>query len=154
MKKLFAAALALVLCLTACGGGRDSKEIWKADHAQDILDSGAFSEDLEELDADTAFMLYRLSECGLEREKLTEATVRRSAGATCEELAVLIFDSIDSATTAKGALEDYIQGQITANEDYRPAEIPKLEKAWIDQRSNALLLVVANDLDAAKGAVE
>ena len=156
MKKLFTAALALVLALglTACKGGRDSEEIWKASHAQSILDSGAFSEELEELDADTAFALYRLGDCGLEREALTEAFARRSAGATCEELTVLEFDSIDSATAAKGAVENYVQSQIESNRDYRPAEIPKLENAWIDQRSNALLLVVANDLDAAKKAVE
>ncbi|MEY8316127.1 DUF4358 domain-containing protein [Oscillospiraceae bacterium 50-58] len=147
-------ALALLLGLAACKGGRDSEEIWKTSHVQNILDSGAFSEELEELDADTAFMLYRLSDCGLEREQLAETSARRSAGATCEELAVLIFDSTDSATAAKSALEDYVQSQITANEDYRPAEIPKLEKAWIDQRSNSLLLVVANDMDAAKQAVE
>lgn len=155
MKRIWSAALALILALglTACGGKENgSKAAWEAGHAQDILDSGAFSEELEELDADTAFLLYRLSDCGLEREKLTEATVRRSAGGTCEELAQLKFDSEDSASAAKKALEDYIQSQIGANKDYRPAEIPKLEKAWIDQRGNTVLLVVASDLDAAKTA--
>lgn len=147
-------ALAMALSLTACGGRENgSKTVWEAGHAQDILDSGAFSEELEELDADTAFMLYRLADCGLDREKLEEAVVRRSAGGTCEELARLKFDSEDSASAAKTALGDYIQSQIEANEDYRPAEIPKLENAWIDQRGYTLLLVVADDLDAAKTAV-
>lgn len=146
-------ALALVLGLTACGGKNDYA-VWNADHAQAILDSGAFSEELEELDADTAFMLYKLADYGLDREKLKEATVRRSAGATCEELAVLIFDSEDSASSARDALEAYVQNQIDENTDYRPAEIPKLEGARINQREETVLFVVANDSETAQKAVE
>lgn len=155
MKKLLTVtlALALALGLSACGGKNDYA-VWNADHAQAILDSGAFSEELEELDADTAFMLYKLADYGLDREKLKEATVRRSAGATCEELAVLIFDSEDSASSARDALEAYVQNQIDENTDYRPAEIPKLENAYIDRRGESVLLVVASDIDAAKKAVE
>lgn len=155
MKKLLTVtlALALVLGLTACGGKNDYA-VWNADHAQAILDSGAFSEELEELDADTAFMLYKLADYGLDREKLKEATVRRSAGATCEELAVLIFDSEDSASSARDALEAYVQNQIDENTDYRPAEIPKLEGARINQREETVLFVVANDRETAQKAVE
>ena len=86
MKKFVAIVLALVLGLglTACGG-KNNYAVWNADHAQAILDGGAFSEELEELDADIAFNLYKLADYGLDREKLKEATVHRSAGATCEE---------------------------------------------------------------------
>ena len=109
---------------------------------------------MEELDADTAFMLYKLGDQGLEREDLKEGTVLRSAGASCEEAAVLVFTSGDKAKTAADALKDYIAGQIEANTDYRPAEIPKLENAYIDRRGESVLLVVASDIDAAKKAVE
>lgn len=155
MKKLLTVtlALALALGLSACGGKNDHA-VWNADHAQAILDSGAFSEELEELDADTAFMLYKLADYGLDREKLKEATVRRSAGATCEELAVLIFDSEDSASSARDALEAYVQNQIDENTDYRPAEIPKLKSARINQREETVLFVVANDRETAQKAVE
>lgn len=47
------------------------------------------------------------------------------------------------------ALEDYVAGQITANEDYRPAEIPKLENALVKQLQHTVLLLVANDYEAA-----
>ena len=155
MKKLLhiSLTLALLLGLAACGG-KNSYTVWNADHVQAILDSGAFSEELEELDADTAFLLYKLGERGLERENLKEATVRRSAGATCEELAVLKFDSEDSASSARDALEDYVQAQIDENTDYRPVEIPKLKSARINQREETVLFVVANDMEAAKDAVE
>ena len=150
MKKLLTItlALALALGLTACGGEKD-KTVWDTDDVQALLDSGAFS---EELDKDTAFVLYKLADYGLDR--LSGAIVRRSAGATCEELAYLVLDSKDSAETAEKALKDYVQSQIDENIDYRPAEIPKLENAYIARRGETLLLVVANDIDAAKKAVE
>ena len=79
-----------------------------------------------------------------------------SSDLTCEEAAVLVFTSADKAKTAKGALEDYVQGQIDANEDYgyRLAEVPKLKDAYIDVKGCTVLMVVANDLEAAKKAVD
>ena len=137
MKKIFV-MLALALTLTACGGGAGDADRYEAAQTAAMAEAGAFSEELEEVDADTAFALY---------------AVLRSAGATCEEGAVLVFAGADQAEAARGALEDYVQSQIDANTDYRPAEIPKLESALVDRRGETLLLVVASDLDAAKGAV-
>ena len=160
MKKLLRLipVLALVLGLAACGGGKnDAPPLYFYGQEAGISEAGAFSAelyDLEELDADVAFMLYRLGGHGLEREDLKECTALRSAGATCEEAAVLVFTSAEKAETAVDALGDYIAKQIDENTDYRPAEIPKLENAWISRRGETVLLVVANDLDAAKKAVE
>ena len=160
MKKLFRLTLALVILLglTACGGEtNDAPPLYFSGQVAKIDESGAFTAglyDLEEVDADTAFLLYRLGDRGLEREDMKECTSLRSAGATCEEAAVLVFSSADGAKTAVDALNDYIAGQINENADYRPAEIPKLENAWISRRGETVLLVVANDLDAAKKAVE
>lgn len=153
LTRLLPALLACLLCLTACGGGA-SPAAWTTADAQAILDSGAFSEELEELDCDTAWALYRLPDAGLAQDQLLDGAVHRSAGATCEELAVLIFDSEESAEAALAAMEDYVQAQIEANRDYRPAEIPKLEGKWLERRGSALLLAVAGDMDAAKAAVE
>lgn len=150
-------ALALLLSLAACGGENGAPPLYFSGHVEKIDESGAFTADLydlEEVDADTAFLLYRLGDRGLEREDLKECTALRSAGATCEETAVLVFTDEDGARTAVDALSDYIAGQIDENTDYRPAEIPKLENAWISQRGETVLLVVANDLDAARRAVE
>jgi hypothetical protein len=154
MKKrtIWSAILAFILILTACQS-QSSAAGWTQEDAQAILASGAFSDELETVDADTAFALYKLADYGLDREALTECQVQRSAGATCEELAILQFSSESDAATAKDALEGYIQNQITANQDYRPSEIPKLESAWVEQRGKDLLLVVADDLTAAKEAV-
>lgn len=148
-------AIGLVLGLTACGGGEqnDAPPLYAASHVEALAKAGAFSEDLEEVDGDTAFVLYRLADHGLSREDMKESAVLRSAGATCEEGAVLVFPDADKAATALEALKEYVAGQIESNTDYRPAEIPKLEKALVDQRGETLLLVVANDLDKAKETV-
>ena len=71
MKKLLSLtlALALVLGLTACGG---KKENYKTGDVQAMVKAGAFSEELEELDGDTAFALYKLADAGLEREDLKD----------------------------------------------------------------------------------
>lgn len=153
MKKLLCAALALILALGlfACAGGEGG---YKLAHVQAMEDAGAFSEELEELDADTAFALYGLAGSGLEREDLQECAVLRSAGATCEEGAVLVLSGEEEAKSASEALQAYIGRQVEANEDYRPAEIPKLKQAYISVRGNTVLMAVASDLDAAKDAVE
>ena len=154
MKKLLhmTLVLALLLGLSACakGGDNDAPPLYGTYHVAALVEAGAFSEELEELDGDTAFMLYKLADYDLEREDLKDCAVQRSAGATCEEAAVLVFTSAGKAKTAKGALEDYVQGQIEANTDYRPAEIPKLEEALVDVRGETLLLAVANDREAVE----
>ena len=158
MKKCFwlALSLALALCLTACGGenGDASKSVWETGHVQDIVNAGAFSEELEELDADTAYMLYRLEDYNIERDALEGAAILRSAGATCEEVAVLQFVGEENATSAEQALKNYITDQIDSNTDYRPAEIPKLEGVWLERKGYTVLMVVANDMAAAKAAVQ
>lgn len=158
MRQILSMALALVMavCLAACGGKGENgaPPLYGVHHVEAMARAGAFSEGLEEVDDNTAFLLYRLEDHGLTPEDLKDCAVLRSAGATCEEGAVLVFTSGDKAERAEGALKDYVRGQIEANEEYRPAEIPKLENAFVDRRGESLLLVVASDLDAAKKAVE
>ena len=113
-----AAAAACLTMLAGCGGGT-SAQPYTQEQAQAILDSGVFTDDLEELDSDTIWALYGLESGGLSREALTESFVRRSSGATCEELALLTFADGDAAQASLAPLETYLQNQIKDNEDYR-----------------------------------
>lgn len=155
MKKgyLFLAALACLCWLTACGGETEAPASYETSAVQKLAEAGTFSEELEEVDADTAFLLYRLGDYGLEREDLTDCAVLRSAGATCEEGAVLVLSGEEQAGKARQALEDYVAAQIESNTDYRPAEIPKLESAQISLAGNTLLLAVVSDSEAAAAAL-
>ena len=159
MKKLMALMMGVVCAfgLTACGEKvQEAPQEQKFETAlvEAVVQVGAFSEELEELDADTAFMLYKLADFGLVREDLTEAAVLRSAGATCEECAVLIFADEAKAGAAAEAMGSYLEGQIEGNEDYRPNEIPKLEGAILKTQGNTLLMVVANDAAAVRSLFE
>lgn len=160
MKKWLTLMMSL-LCiwtLTACGGGEEAgtPPSFEPGILDAMVEKGAFSEELEELDADTAYMLYRLEDYGVAREQLADASVLRSAGATCEEGALLTLTGGDSDLMAKAeqAMKDYVQSQIDTNADYRPAEIPKLEKAVVEVRGDALLVVVAGDYGAVTACLE
>ena len=154
MKKLMALMMAFVCVLTMSACGKAEGEVFTLESLDKVQQAGAFSEELEELDADTAFMLYKLADYGLSREDLTEAAVVRSAGATCEEGAVLIFSDADKAAKAAEAMGDYLESQIEANVNYRPNEIPKLEGAVLITRGKTLLMVVPNDAAAVRSVFE
>ena len=159
MKKRCNMLLACLACalLTACGaGGGAGQQGYDPALVQALVQAGAFSEELEELDGDTAFVLYRLAEYGFVREDLADCAVVRSAGATCEEGAVLVLSPAAQARVqdARQAIEDYVQRQIEDNRDYRPSEIPKLEQAMVSAQGATVLLVVAGDLQVAEAALE
>lgn len=161
MKKYVTLLLAglMALSMTACGQTQAEPEPRRLElsDVQTLADAGVFSEELEELDADVAFALYHLGDYGLDRADLTDAAVLRSAGATCEEAAVLRFDVEnweEKTAQAVEALEDYLTGQIDANENYRPDEIPKLEGALLESRGDRVVLVVAADVQQAKTLLE
>lgn len=151
MKKALGVVMAVVclMALIACTG-TGSASAYTAEQARKILDGGVFSETLESLDLDTAWSLYQLEGAGLSRDQLTGGEVHRSSGGTCEELALLIFQDADGAKSGKTALETYLQSQIEENKNYRPAEIPKLEDAVLEQADNTVLLVVSGNTDQVK----
>lgn len=148
MKKLFSALFltGLLLSLAACGGKEESqptptpKADFTLDDAQTLLDAGAFSEPLEEIDLEIACYLY-----DLDPAQISEAAVYGSTGATAEELAVILFTDAEAAQAAKSHFETRIADRTEAMADYIPTEVPKLEKAVLEVRGATLLFVVAND---------
>ena len=73
-----------------------------------------------------------------------------STGLTAEEVAVFEMADEASAKDAEGLLQTHLDYQIEANEDYRPQEMPKLEKAVVARRGKTLLFLVAADYAAAE----
>ena len=151
MKKILGVVIALVclMSLISCGG-KQTTAAYTKEQAQKLLDGSVFSEQLEDLDLDTAWSLYQLEGAGVSRDQLTDGVVHRSSGGTCEELALLIFQDEESAENAKTAMESYLQSETEENKNYRPAEIPKLEDAFLQQAGNTVLMVVSTDTQAVK----
>lgn len=147
-KRAFAlvlACLTLALALAGCGG----KKPFVVDEVVEGLNgSAAFSETLEGMERDIFVRYYRL-----DGGALADGAAYGSTGATAEQFAVLVFEDEEEAKTAEATLQDHVADQIEANRDYRPNDIPKLEKAIVERRENTVLLLVANDYDAAKTAL-
>lgn len=153
----FALALSCLLALTACGKPEPAAAPFTPDVLTKLSDAGAFSEPLETLEGDILFAIYLLADSGytLKDMDLDACVGLRSTGATCEEAAVLTFIGLaeDKLAGVEQCLKDYLQAQIDANVNYRPAEIPKLEKAVVERRGNTFLILVANDYEAAKPVI-
>ena len=153
LMRLIPAALTLCLALTACGGDSgDSQTAGAFDPAataQALLDSGAFSDALEEVDVSVAATLY-----GVDEADITDGKVYMSLSAGAEEIAVLVMANETSAAAAMDGLEKRVADQKAALESYQPDEVSKLDGAILEQRGNSVLLAVCADAQAARTAIE
>ena len=147
MKRLIYLLMTL-LTLAACSPS-PNKAPFPAELTRQLLETEAFSEPLEPLEADLAFMFYGLEDAGLVPEQLVNASAFRSSGATCEEVILFSLSDEASARTAADTLGRYLAAQMESNRDYRPAELPKLKQAVLERRGTDVLLMVANNYDAA-----
>lgn len=149
IKRGAAAVLALLLAvsLAACGE-KETKEFDAESTPKALMDAGAFSEELEELEEDILLRLYELDE-----SKVTAAAGFGSTGLTAEEVAVFEMTDEQAAEDAELLLQAHLEYQIESNVDYRPKEMPKLEKAVVERRGKTLLFLVAADYEAANRAL-
>ncbi|NCB64079.1 MAG: DUF4358 domain-containing protein [Clostridia bacterium] len=147
LRKILPIAIALGLLLTACGA-KPAAEYDPAKTAQALVDSGAFSEELEPLDLDFLPTVYGVG------GDVTSGAIYSSTGATAEEVVVLLMTAKADADHAFEQLEKRVEGQKAACEGYLPLELPKLDNAIVKQVGSSVLLVVANDYDAAQKALD
>lgn len=152
LTKLLCLAAALCLLLGACSAPADSGSAAFDPEAatQAVLDSGAFSVELTELDA---ALLYDFSGYGLDSSTLT-ASKAYSASGFAEQVSVTVWKDEAAAQAAVDMFKTYLEDMAATYKDYAPAEVPKLENAVLEQRGGSVLLAVANDAGAAKTAVD
>lgn len=152
LTKLLCLAAALCLLLGACSAPADSGSAAFDPEAatQAVLDSGAFSVELTELDA---ALLYDFSGYGLDSSTLT-ASKAYSASGFAEQVSVTVWKDEAAAQAAVDMFKTYLEDMAATYKDYAPAEVPKLENAVLEQRGTSVLLAVANDAGAAKTAVD
>ena len=152
LTKLLCLAAALCLLLGACSAPADSGSAAFDPEAatQAVLDSGAFSVELTELDA---ALLYDFSGYGLDSSTLT-ASKAYSASGFAEQVSLTVWKDEAAAQAAVDMFKTYLEDMAATYKDYAPAEVPKLENAVLEQRGSSVLLAVANDAGAAKTAVD
>ncbi len=141
MKRIVLSVCALGLCLalSACGG-KGSAPFAPGEDAAALLQSGAFSETLEESDRDVACGLY-----GIDGNTVSDCAVYGSTGTTAEELAIFTLRDGDGAEAAQQALERRVEDRKEEMADYLPGEMPKLDKAVVERRENSVAMVIAAD---------
>jgi len=141
MKRSILSACALWLCLalSACGG-KAPAPFTPGEDAEALLQSGAFSEALVEIDQDVACLLY-----GIDENTVTACAVYGSTGTTAEELAIFTLQDADGAEAALKALTQRVEDRRDEMEDYIPGEVSKLDKAVVERREASVLMVVASD---------
>ncbi len=148
MKKVLSVILsgARALSLPACGGGETAFD--PAADAKTLLESGAFSEALVEIDQTTACALY-----GIDEATVTGSAVYGATGCA-EELAVFTFSDEDAAQAGAKQLGYRVEDRKEELADYMPGELPKLEKAVVETRGSSALLVIAADYAAVETFLE
>ena len=146
-----AAAAVCLLALAGCGAGEsgDAVQPYTQEQAQEILDSGAFTDTLETTDKDTVAILY-----GVEADSIVDCACYTSLSAGAEEIAVLTMKDADSAKAAMAGMETRVADQKAALESYQPDEVSKLDKAILTQSGNTVVLVVAADADKAQSTLD
>lgn len=147
MKKLICPLLALVLLLSACGGGQTA--VYTLDDGETLLNSGAFDGNLVLIDTYILCRLYGIDQDTVESAASYQAT---NTSVSADELTILILTDEDAAKAAEGACQKRVESQIEVCRDYAPAAVPRLESAVVSRLGNTVLLAVG-DPDILPGAV-
>lgn len=140
----------LALSLAGCGGQDAPRPFDPESDAQALTEAqGVFSAPMTTIDADVACALY-----GIDEDTVTGCAAYGTTATSAEELALFIFDSEDSAQAAVKLLQTRVEDRTEELRDYLPDELPKLEKARVEQRGATALLLVCADYDAAGALLE
>lgn len=148
MKKLLAACMAAVACmtmLTACGGQKaPEKEPPTADVAKAVVEKLSFRDELMVLEDPQVDNIYRLDE-----EKIEEKTCYVSSSrATVEEVSVFKLKDAADIQMVKDAVSERIEDQKIAYENYVPEEMVLINDAVTLENGKYVILVMADDTSA------
>ena len=149
MKKLVAGILAAVTCITllsACQRGSARKEPATADVAKAVVEQLTFRDELMMLDDKQVDVIYRLDE-----DKIAEKTCYVSSSrATAEEVSVFKVKDTADIQMVKDAIEERIEDQKIAYENYVPEEMVKINGAVTYQQGNYVIVVMADDTSSVE----
>ena len=141
------AAVAIVVLLTACGGGKD---VDLDALAGELTASSAFTMDMGQFQAGAAAVAQTY---GFDESEVVKSIMYYNTG-TAEE----IFLAQGADSKAADHLEELCKARVDAQIDwmqnYIPDAIPRLDNAVLAKSGSYVALVVANDGAAAKAIVD
>lgn len=127
----------------------EEKTVDAAKIASDLFSGIEYTDQIAEVDLDTAKMFLNISDVDI-----TESYIYESSGATAEEIVVLVCKDSDNAAKAKEALKQRVEEQTENFTDYVPEEVPKLKDAVIITSKEYAILSVSGDSGKAKEIIE
>ena len=143
-KKLSSVLFAILLLLglmSGCSAANSGDKEYDLDTlANDISETGAFSDILSEVTPDIAKNVY-----GYENDDVSESRLLCSTGATTEEIGLFKCKDDDAATRVETLAKERIQTQKNIYESYAPAEITKLNDAIVAKKGQYVFYVVSTD---------
>lgn len=150
MKRILSAVLAVLLfgTLCACGGKSSGRDIDIQALAQELVESGAFSDVMSPLSDNVAKRMY-----DFEDEDAESFVLYTGTGATAEEI-FLVKATGDEAQDFAEACRERVSEQKTAFKSYVPEEVTKLDAAILETVGDYVILVVAADAAAARAVVD
>lgn len=155
LKKIISVLLVCVAtaCLvTGCGeSGNTAAKAVPADTksiSDKIKSSAKFTDQLSEVSTAAAEKRY-----GVTAAEVKSVDVYVGTGATAEEIAVFQAKDDKAAQKIKGKAEAFVKVQKDSYADYKPAEVPKLSSAVLEQKGTLVALCVSADNQKAKDLI-
>lgn len=145
----FLTAGLLALSLAGCSGGFSGKSADPQAWAKTITKNVKFTDDLTALGTAAAEKRYAAG-----AGSVVACAVYAGTGATAEEFAVWKMKDEKSAETMLQNAKDLVKSQQETYADYRPAEVPKLKNAVLEQRDTVVVLCVSADDAGAKKVID
>ncbi len=140
--------LLMLVLLAGCSAGK-AQNVDAAQAADTLKSSLTFQDELSEATPEVRNRTY-----GISGEDVVAGKLYLSSGATAEEVAV--FQARDEAAAERllAAMQERVEAQKLAFEDYAPAEMPKLNNAVVERSGNVVALCIAEDNVAAQKMVK
>ena len=149
-RRVMPVLLAVALLLSGCGGKSGEKSAYSAADVTALLDSGAFTGDMEQVDGAVAAGLFGLDASTVEEITCYMAT---NSSVSADEVAVFVLADEDAAQAAEEACVAHVELRMESSAQYCPDQVPKLEAAVIS-RLGATVLLAVGETEALAEAVE
>lgn len=140
MRKYFKIIPVLLLMMLVMSCGK-IEEIAITELSETLAAFVAFSEQLTQLDTENIEKRYSLNS-----KDYSEITAFTGTAAVCDEYVIV---KTETPAAIKEKLGKYIEGKRKIYEDYRPAEVYKLDNAVIEEYNNAVVMIITADSENA-----
>lgn len=132
--------MALVFCLTGCGGGKKEITVDVEKLANELQSNTVTSDTLTATASEMLSSIYFV-----DAEQMANGAAYMSSGATACEVAVIECKEADQTADVKKLFETRVSNQSTLFASYNAGEVTKLDKAIIKTAGKYAVLAVCDD---------